>query len=315
MSSVIAPLSRPVASWSPPDPADRRRSPQTRRTALITALGVTAAAISAFFGNEAIFAIAFLFVISWPLERIWRRHPVPVRRLALRTDLAYAAASPALIFAGTVVAAVLAVVSLMWLPGLAFRPLVRSLPVWLELVVGVLLFDVLIYWTHRWSHTVPLLWRFHAVHHSTRHLDWVSGFRNHPLDGAFMAPVFAFFIGAGFDGRITGGLAAVQFVIGLWAHLNVRWRLRPLHRIVLTPDFHHWHHANQPEAHNTNFSTFLPLWDIVFGSYYMPADQRPQRYGVDDPVPLTIGRQLAYPFRGLRSAFRERRRARRATAG
>jgi hypothetical protein len=139
-----------------------------------------------------------------------------------------------LIFAGTVVAAVLAVVSLMWLPGLAFRPLVRSLPVWLELVVGVLLFDVLIYWTHRWSHTVPLLWRFHAVHHSTRHLDWVSGFRNHPLDGAFMAPVFAFFIGAGFDGRITGGLAAVQFVIGLWAHLNVRWRLRPLHRTSTT---------------------------------------------------------------------------------
>ena len=54
----------------------------------------------------------------------------------------------------------------------------------LALVAAVVaLFDLAIYWAHRWSHEVPALWRFHAVHHSTEHLDWISGFRNHPLDG------------------------------------------------------------------------------------------------------------------------------------
>ena len=302
------------SSWAAPDRSLRRRAPRTRRTALVTVLGCAAALASVLVGNEAVFAIALLFAISWPLERIWRRHPVPVRRLALRTDLAYAAASPVLQFVGLVVGIVLGVLSLTWLPGLAVRPLVQALPLWLEATIGVLVFDVLVYWAHRWGHTVPLLWRFHSIHHSTTHLDWVSGFRAHPLDGVFIAPAFAFVVGAGFDGRITGGLAVVQFVVGLWAHLNVRWRLRRLRHVVLTPDFHHWHHANQPEAHNSNFSTFLPVWDLLFGTFYMPADRRPQRYGVDDAVPTTIGRQLWYPFQGLPGTWAalRARRARRA---
>jgi sterol desaturase/sphingolipid hydroxylase (fatty acid hydroxylase superfamily) len=289
-----------ISTFAPPDPSTRRRAPRTRRTLAITIAGSVAALLSVFVGNEAVFAVAFLFVISWPLERFWRRHPVPRRRLALRTDLAYAAASPALQFVGLVVGVFFGVVSMAWLPGLALRPLVRSLPTTAELVLGVLLFDLLIYWTHRFSHTVAFFWRFHSIHHSTRHLDWVSGFRAHPFDGIFMAPVFAFLIGAGFDGRITGGLAVVQFVVGLWAHLNVRWRLRPLRHVVLTPDFHHWHHANHAESLHTNFSTFLPVWDVLFGTFFMPADRRPQQYGVDEPVPLTIRGQLLYPFHGMR---------------
>jgi len=109
------------------------------------------------------------------------------------------------------------------------------------------------------------------VHHSTEQLDWVSGFRNHPFDGAIVAPPFFFLIAAGFDATFTGVLAVVQLVTGLFLHANVRWRWRPLHRIVITPEFHHWHHANETDAHNSNYSVFLPLWDIVFGTYYMPA--------------------------------------------
>ena len=125
-----------------------------------------------------------------------------------------------------------------------------------------------------------------AIHHSTTHLDWVSGFRGHPFDGAFAAPVFAFFLAAGFDYRITGGLAIVQFVIGIWAHLNVRWRLRPLQKLILTPDFHHWHHAYDADGPTTRTSgIFLPVWDLVFGTYHMPADRRPMRYGIAQPTP------------------------------
>lgn len=252
------------------------------------ALGYTAAA-----------AIAGLFLITWPLERIWRRHPVHVRRLGLRTDLAYAVASPVLQFVGLVVGGFLALTSLLWVPALALRPLVAATPAWLQLVVGILVVDLVMYWTHRLSHTVPLLWRFHAVHHSTTHLDWVSGFRAHPFDGLFAAPAFAVLLAAGVPLEVTGALAGVQFVVGLWSHLNVRWKLRPLRRIVLTPDFHHWHHANHPEAIDTNFSTFLPVWDILFGTFRLP-DHGPTRYGIDEPMPTGIVAQLRHPLRGVR---------------
>lgn len=300
-----------VLRWSPPDPAGRRRAPYTRRTKVMIALGSAAAFASLFVGNTTLYAIAFLFVISWPLERLFRRHPVPVRRLALRTDLAYAAAQVPLQFVGVIAGFIIGGLSLAWLPGLLIRPWVTSLPTVVQVFGGVLVFDLLVYWAHRWGHTVPLFWRFHAVHHSTKHLDWISGFRAHPFDGVFIAPAIAFFIGAGVDNRVTGGLAVLQFFVGLGAHLNVRFRLRPLWPLVMTPEFHHWHHELSKEANHSNYSTFLPLWDIVFRTYRMPRDQRPQRYGINGPMPDGIVQQLVFPFRGLRTSWRTRRQARR----
>ena len=290
--------------WSAPSPAMRRRAPRTRRTTLLVALGVVAALATVPLGNDAAIGIAFLFAISWPLERLWKRHPVPVRRLALRTDLAYAASQPLLQVVTVVVGVIVGVVSLAWLPGLLIRPLVADLPPLAQLVGGFLAFDLLIYWTHRWGHTVPLFWRFHSVHHSTKHLDWISGFRAHPFDGIFIAPAIILFIAAGVDNTVTGGLAVLQFFVGLGAHLNVRFKLRPLWPVVVTPEFHHWHHELSHEAHHSNYSTFLPLWDIVFGTYRMPKDQRPQRYGIPGPMPDGIAQQLMFPLRGARNDWR-----------
>jgi sterol desaturase/sphingolipid hydroxylase (fatty acid hydroxylase superfamily) len=193
------------------------------------------------------------------------------------------------------------VASLAWLPGLALRPLVEMAPPLARLLIGLVLFDVAVYWAHRWAHEVPFLWRFHSVHHSTRRLDWVSGFRNHPFDGVFLAPAFFLLLAAGFSAEFSGALAVVQLLTGLFLHANVRWRLRPLHRLVITPEFHHWHHADEPGAINSNYSVFLPLWDTLFGTYYMPSGARPQRYGVAEPTPTGIVRQLVQPFRGLRT--------------
>jgi hypothetical protein len=74
--------------------------------------------------------------------------------------------------------------------------------------------------------------------------------------------------------------------------------------VVVTPEFHHWHHANERDAHNTNYSVGLPIWDLVFGTYFMPADRRPTRYGVTPPVPPGLGPQLWHPLRGLRNPLR-----------
>ena len=168
-------------------------------------------------------------------------------------------------------------------------------------VVGVALFDLAIYWAHRWSHEVPALWRFHTIHHSPRHLDWVSGFHVHPADGAIVAPPFVLLLAAGFSPRLAGALAVVQLALGLFLHANVGWRWRPLHRVVITPEFHHWHHANERDAHHSNYSAFLPVWDLLFGTYHMPAHRRPCVYGIDEPLPDGLLAQLAHPLRGLPS--------------
>ncbi len=248
---------------------------------------------------EALFGIPFLFALVVPFEKLFPRHRQRVRRPGLGTDLAYAMAQPALGAVGIVVAAVIGILSLAWLPGLALRPLVDQLPGGLRLLVGIALFDLAGYWAHRWGHEVPFLWRFHSIHHSSDRLDWISGLRLHPLDGALIAPAFVLLIGAGFSGEFTGLLAVVQFVTGLFLHANVRWRWRRLHRLVATPEFHHWHHANEVDAHCTNYSAFLPAWDLAFGTYFMPGHRRPARYGVDDPVPAGLADQLLYPARGL----------------
>lgn len=271
-----------------------------QRAVVLAAIGV-----SLVFDRSGLVVVPLLFVLVVPFEKLFPRHRGQrVRRPHASLDVSYALASPVMNGIGIAAAIVVGVFSLAWLPGLAIRPFVAMLPAAALPFVGIALFDLAIYWVHRWSHEVPALWKYHAVHHSTEHLDWISGFRNHPFDGAIVAPPFFFLLAAGFDATFTGALAVIQIVLGLFLHANVRWRLRPLHRVVITPEFHHWHHANEVEAHNSNYSVFLPLWDLVFGTYYMPRNKRPVRYGVDDDMPMTMAGQLRFPFVGMRSPGR-----------
>ncbi len=256
------------------------------------------------FDRSPLAVIAVLFVLVVPFEKLFPRHDQPLRRPGLATDLAYALTQPLLAVIGVVAAVVIGIVSLAWIPGLMIRPLVATIPPAAMPFVGIALFDFAIYWAHRWSHEVGFLWRFHSIHHSSERMDWLSGIRNHPFDGAILAPPFFFLLGAGFTAEFTGLLAIIQIVTGIFLHANVRWRWRALHRIVITPEFHHWHHANEPDAIHTNYSVFLPVWDILFGTYFMPEGRRPGLYGVDEPMPADIVGQLRHPLRGLRNPLR-----------
>lgn len=306
VDALFAPPDRSsFRSVIPPDPqVPVQRTGWRRFLAPLTLLAGAGAAATIYFERLTPLLIVILFVMVVPFEKLFPRHRQKLRRPALGTDLAYALVGTPLAFVGGVVGFALAVVSLAWLPGLALRPVVGLLPELPKLILGLLLFDMVIYWSHRFAHEVPFLWRFHSIHHSTRHLDWISGLRAHPFDGIFLAPAFVMLIAAGFSPEYTGALTVLQFFIGIFSHANVRWRLRPFHKIVFTPEFHHWHHADEPEAINTNYSIFLPVWDLIFGTYYMPADRRPEVYGVSEPIPAGLARQLWHPFRGLRNPLR-----------
>lgn len=294
--SDVAPAPGAPAPDAAPDAAPPRRPRVAAWAMRLAALAVTAATVA--YDRSVLIVVPLLFALVVPFEKLFPRHRGQrIRRPLAMLDIRYALTT---IVAGVVsvaVGAAIGIASLVWLPGLALRPLVAMIPPVLMPFVGVVLFDLAVYWAHRWSHEVPVLWRFHAIHHSTEHLDWISGFRNHPFDGAIVAPPVVFLLAAGFDPTFTGVLAVVQFVTGLFLHANVRWRWRPLHRVVITPEFHHWHHSYEAEARNSNYSGFLPMWDILFGTYYMPRDRVPAAFGTDTAVPPGLIGQLLFPFR------------------
>lgn len=254
---------------------------------------------------EPVGLIAVLFVLVVPFEKLMPRHRGQrLRRPQIGTDIAHGLIAPLLTPVTLVLAAAIGLASLAWLPGLALRPVVTALPPTVQLVAGVALFDFVIYWTHRFSHEIPFLWRFHAIHHSTETLDWVSGLRSHPFDGLILAPAFVLLLAAGFDPEYAGVVTVVQILTGIFLHANVRWRLAPLHRVIITPEFHHWHHTNEPVAIHSNYSVFLPLWDLVFGTYFMPSNRRPETYGVDEYIPRGVVGQLLWPLRGVGNPIR-----------
>lgn len=177
-----------------------------------------------------------------------------------------------------------------------FGPMSR-LPLWLQAVAIVGLSDFISYWMHRLFHR-PGLWRFHAVHHSTVALDWLAAVRVHPVNDAAMRvagtlPVVAL----GFAPIAVAGVVPVITFIAILLHANVDWDWGPFRRVVASPCFHRWHHSSEAEGRDRNFAGILPLWDILFGTYYMPKGRVPTAFGTDTPVPPGLVGQLLFPFR------------------
>jgi sterol desaturase/sphingolipid hydroxylase (fatty acid hydroxylase superfamily) len=268
--------------------------------AIIRLLSLSIIILALNYSFEGITSMIILFILIVPFEKIFPRHRgQKVRRPLYKLDMSYAMASPLLNLIGLIAAVFVGVISLAWIPGLLIRPLVEQIPAIILPFVGFLLFDLMGYWTHRFYHEIPVLWKFHAVHHSTEHLDWASGFRAHPFDGTLIAPAFFFLIAAGFTAELTGLFAIIQILLGLFLHANVRFRLRWLHPILGTPEMHHWHHSNEPEAIWTNYGVVIPLWDQIFGTYNMPRDKRPSIYGVDEYIEPNMVDQLLYPLQDI----------------
>ena len=268
--------------------------------ALIRLISLAIVGAAVYYSTEGLVVMFVLFILVVPVEKIFPRHRgQKVRRPLYKLDISYAMSSPLLNLIGLIAAVIIAIISFAWIPGLMMRPVVALIPAeWLPFV-GFLLFDFVSYWTHRFYHEIPILWKFHAIHHSTEHLDWVSGFRAHPFDGTLIAPAFAFLVAAGFSPEITGLFAIFQIVLGLLLHANVRFRLRWLHPFLGTPEMHHWHHSNEEDAIWTNYGAAIPLWDQIFGTYYMPKHKRPSVYGVDEYIEPNMIDQLMYPLKGI----------------
>jgi sterol desaturase/sphingolipid hydroxylase (fatty acid hydroxylase superfamily) len=253
-----------------------------------------------FFGVD-FFAVNMLAtgLMFAPIERIWPRRPDQrLFRIEWREDLFYFLVSSMMVQVITFLA--LAPSSYVnarfeWLD--ATRAAVGSLPWVVQFALAMVLTDIAQYWFHRLFHTVPFLWGFHAVHHSAKAMDWLAGARMHfveivALRGITSLPLLTL----GFAPSVMQAYVAMVYVYASLVHANVRGDFDRLGKFLVTPRFHHWHHAIEAEAIDKNFAIHFPLLDRLFGTYHFPEGRWPTGYGVPESVPQGYLAQFKYPF-------------------
>ena len=244
-------------------------------------------------GIEAFFFIVLSVLIIVPLEKLIPRHNMKFFRPHLLTDFFHHFVSGFIGF----IPLILIVPTIENYQFQTLASLIQSQPIWIQILEALFLSEFLVYWGHRLSHQIPFLWRFHSVHHSVVHLDWLAGERRHPLDQFYMS----LFIGVP---MILSGFSLVDLLVigviqNLWdmtIHANLGWRLKSLDGIWVTSEFHHWHHSVNKEARDKNYSGALPLFDRMFGTFYLPDNKNPGPYGIDTHMPDTYFGHMIQPF-------------------
>lgn len=239
-------------------------------------------------------SLIFIFI-----EKLFAlRRDQPVFRAEWQTDLHH------FIVNHMVVGFVLLATNLMvhkffgWAASDGIRGWVQQLPFWAGLLLIVLVADLVQYWTHRAYHEVPLLWRLHAVHHSVKSMDWMAGSRQHILEllitrTLVLAPIYVL----GFSKEVIDAYIVIVGFQAVFNHANVSVRLGPLRYVIVTPNFHHWHHSQDREALDRNYAAHFAFLDYLFGTAVKSTKLWPQAYGVlGDYVPNGFGKQLKFPF-------------------
>jgi sterol desaturase/sphingolipid hydroxylase (fatty acid hydroxylase superfamily) len=249
--------------------------------------------------------LVVVLAIFVPLERLCARRAQKMLRAGFVTDLAY-------YFFANLLPKLLLVVPISALAWALHRAVpsqyymaVAALPGWLRLGLALLAGEIGFYWGHRAMHAVPLLWRFHAIHHAAEDMDFLVNTRAHPVDLflsrlAGLVPIYLLGLaqptGHGLD-LVPVLVALIGSFWGFFVHANLAWRFGWLEWAVATPAFHHWHHANDgPAFIDKNFASMLPWLDWVFGTFYLPKRAFPSAYGIETPMPAGFWNQMFFPW-------------------
>lgn len=287
-----------------------------RRVALV---GVVSAALAVLLGGASVqfdtiratpfslgldwFVIALFFsaLVFVPIERMFAVRPLSPLRPEWRTDLEYFFVSHVLVqfVLIAVTASTSTVAALVAWPTL--RDAIQSLPIWAQFLLAVFCADLAQALLHRAYHNIPFLWRFHAVHHSSRSMDWLAGSRIHLVEvlltrSAVLLPLIVL----GFAPDAINGYVILVGLQAVIAHANLNLDFGWLERVVVLPRYHHWHHARDAAYVDTNYAIHLPLVDMLMGTFKLPPrKQWPPEYGVMklETVPRGLWAQTWMPFR------------------
>ena len=225
-----------------------------------------------------------------------------------RLDLAYFGVNHLLIGVFLVVSTHFAHDYFAWAISPSLQAHVVALPAIVRFVLVILAADAVEYISHRAYHEVPWLWRIHAVHHSPEHMDWLSGSRLHFLEPLVTrALVLVPIVLLGFPQDTIFAYLIFISVQSVLIHSNIKMKVGWLRYVIVTPQFHHWHHASDAEAIDKNYAAHTPLFDMLFGSFHLPKDRWPVKYGTVKPIPGGMLGQFLHPFVGPVKEFLEHR--------
>ena len=170
-------------------------------------------------------------------------------------------------------------------------------PAFAQIVMGIIVYDFGNHLAHRWSHTVPFLWRFHAVHHSAARLSVINAGRTHPIDAfkyTLIGSPIPVLLGAPSEAAIWYG--AMLMFGGLLTHCNIDMPCGVFNYVLNTPDQHRWHHSRNQRETDTNYGEATMLWDLLLGTFFHPHRHPPLDVGVDVPVSTRLIQQLIQPL-------------------
>ena len=189
--------------------------------------------------------------------------------------------------------------------GLSRLNLFKTIPIWIQLIFFTLIHDLYIYWMHRFQHRNKWLWRIHEAHHSPKEVDWLSGSRSHALEILINQTVeFAPIILLGAPVEVIAFKGMISAVWGMYIHANINVHSGKLQLIINGPEMHRWHHSTG-KGRNRNFSTKLAIWDWIFGTAYLPKDQKVDKYGLKAFFPQNYFKQFIFAFRAFKNKTRQ----------
>jgi len=161
----------------------------------------------------------------------------------------------------------------------------HSWPIWTQAVLMVLAVDFMRYWLHRAAHESDTLWRLHSVHHSVDQLYWLNTARFHPIEKALQMCLDSLpFLLLGVDVTVLALYYLAYASNGFFQHCNVRLRYGFLNYIVGSAETHRWHHSREPRESNANYGNTVIVWDLVFGTWFLPTDRAVGSLGLKDPA-------------------------------
>jgi len=179
-----------------------------------------------------------------------------------------------------------------------------DLPIWLNAIIGLLLLDLIgAYFVHWVEHKVPVLWRFHIIHHTDKHVDTTTANRHHPSESVVR---LAFTILAIWISGASLGLVllyqSLSVLLSQFNHANIklpRWLDSVLRLVIVTPAMHRIHHHYQMPITDTNYGNIFSIWDRIFGTY-IHVKESELVFGLDTHFNKkdaeNIGRMLKIPF-------------------
>ncbi len=247
-----------------------------------------------------VISLFFSALVFVPMEQFLGRNTQSPLRNEWRTDIGYFFLTHVLVqfILILVTASTTQIAALAQFPGV--QQSIQSWPIWVQFMLAVFFADLAQAGLHRIYHNVPWLWRFHAVHHSSEHMDWLAGSRIHLVEvvltrSAVLAPLIVL----GFSAPALNAYVILVGLQAVLAHANLGIRFGWLEYLLVLPRYHHWHHARDKAYVDVNYAIHLPLIDMLMGTFKLPPQgEWPPTYGVLKPetVPEGILQQQWMPF-------------------